>query len=114
MVARFELGMLVGLQKRVLGYSHEVEDLHTRVEGFRTKVELSPREISVTMSTKKSENADELMDDSRFAFELMIGSWLAYQGHPILHTKVSGDQLFQSLSGFEACLRQARTEEDKP
>jgi len=100
----FELGMLVGLNKRVFGYSHKVEDLLTRVEAFRAVVKGSPLDESrYQMRIEEFENVDNLM----------IDSCLALQGHPILTMEVPCDQLFRSLSGFEACLRQARDEEDQ-
>ncbi|MGH6845593.1 MAG: nucleoside 2-deoxyribosyltransferase [Methylocella sp.] len=83
----FELGMLVGLEKRVFGYSQMVED-------------------------SKGSTSDEPFQFLDVPYRL-IDLCLSFQGLQILTRKVAGDQLFQSLSGFEACLRQARAEEDK-
>ncbi|MGH6850144.1 MAG: nucleoside 2-deoxyribosyltransferase [Methylocella sp.] len=88
----FALGMLVGLQKQVFGYSHMVED-------FKGS---PPKDESRVYSSTEDLEPFRLID-----------SCLWFQGHLILQRKVAWDQLFQSLSGFEACLREARAEEDK-
>jgi nucleoside 2-deoxyribosyltransferase len=95
----FELGFMVGLGKRVFGYTNVAEDLLDR----------SKRSIAASydaaakvwrdangMSIEDFGNADNLMIDNAL---------FDYGGHAIVRHSAATDALFYDLTGFETCLK---------
>jgi nucleoside 2-deoxyribosyltransferase len=97
----FELGMLVGLGKRVFGYTNEVDDLLERVkraDAVTYDVERKVWRDSTGVAIENFDNADNLMIDRAL---------VEHGGHPILRPSVRPKDQFRELACFEACLRLA-------
>jgi nucleoside 2-deoxyribosyltransferase len=96
----FELGMLVGLGKRVFAYTNDAADLIERV-----------RRISVLTYDAPAkawrDTAGMQIEDFGKADNVMIDAALADQGCPIVRHAARSDQLFRDLTGFETCLQLA-------
>jgi nucleoside 2-deoxyribosyltransferase len=97
----FELGMLVGLGKKVFGYTNVVDDLLDRSRRVDT-VTLDPGQNewcdSNGMTVENFGNADNLMIDNAL---------IEHSGHAMVRHRASPDNLFHDLTGFETCLRLA-------
>jgi nucleoside 2-deoxyribosyltransferase len=97
----FELGMLVGLGKRVFGYTNVTDDFLNRCEAV-SNVVLDPVQNvwldSNGMTVENFGNADNLMIDNAL---------IEHGGYPIVRHKARRDELFRDLAGFETCLRLA-------
>ncbi len=97
----FELGLLVGLGKRVYGYSNVTDDYLARCQ---TPAGVNPdptRQIwrdSNGMAIENFGNADNLMIDNAL---------IVHGGPQIVRHAAPPDRLFQDLTGFESCLRLA-------
>jgi nucleoside 2-deoxyribosyltransferase len=98
----FELGMLVGLGKRVFGYTNVADDLLARCKSLDDRVTYDPaRDIwrdSNAMTIENFGNADNLMIDNAL---IERGS------HKIVRHVAQPGRIFQDLTGFEMCLRLA-------
>jgi len=97
----FELGLLIGLGKRVFGYTNVASDLLERAQGFDRLVHDPVQNIwrdSNGMSVENFGNADNLMIDN---------SLIEHGGHPMVRHGASREALFHDLNGFEQCLRLA-------
>ncbi len=97
----FELGMLVGLGKKVFGYTNVVDDLLDRSRRIDT-VTLDRGENewrdSNGMTVENFGNADNLMIDNAL---------IEHGGHAMVRHRAGPDNLFYDLAGFETCLRLA-------
>ena len=96
----FELGVLVGLGKRVFAYTGDTADLLARVRRCG--------------SASFDDSAGCWRDEAGMAIEafgnadnLMIDNALAEQGHAIVRHDAFPQERFRDLTGFEACLRLA-------
>jgi nucleoside 2-deoxyribosyltransferase len=98
----FELGMLVGLGKRVFGYTNIADDLLARCKSLDDRVTHdSARDIwydSNGMRIENFGNVDNLMIDNAL---------IERGGHKILRHVAPPGRIFQDLTGFEMCLRLA-------
>jgi nucleoside 2-deoxyribosyltransferase len=97
----FELGMLVGLGKKVYGYTNVVDDLLDRSRRIDTvtldRAENEWRDSS-GMIVENFGNADNLMIDNAL---------IEHGGHAMVRHRASSNNLFYDLAGFETCLRLA-------
>lgn len=95
----FELGLLVGLGKPVLGYTNVAEDLLARSKSGAT-FDPSRRtwHDATGMSIEDFGNADNLMIDNALIED---------GGFPIVRHPAKADEIFTDLTGFETCLRLA-------
>ena len=97
----FELGMLVGLGKRVFGYTNVTNDFLNRCRALGDIV-LDPVSNawcdSNAMAVENFGNADNLMIDNAL---------IEHGGYPIVRHDARPDELYRDLTGFEACLRLA-------
>lgn len=98
----FELGLLVGLGKRVFGYTNVTDDFLDRCKRADPAVTFDPtanawRDVN-GMAIENFGNADNLMIDN---------SLIEHGGYPIVRHSASRDSLFHDLVGFERCLRLA-------
>jgi nucleoside 2-deoxyribosyltransferase len=97
----FELGMLVGLGKRVFGYTNVTDDFLARCQS-RDRVSLDPVRRawrdSNGMTIENFGNADNLMIDNAL---------IVHGGHQIVRHAAPPDRIFQDLTGFEISLRLA-------
>jgi nucleoside 2-deoxyribosyltransferase len=97
----FELGMLVGLGKKVFGYTNVVDDLLDRSRLIDTvTVDQADNEWrdSNGMIVENFGNADNLMIDNAL---------IEHGGHATVRHRADPDNLFHDLVGFETCLRLA-------
>ncbi len=97
----FELGMLVGLGKRVFGYTNVAGDLLDRSKQFAAIIFDPVRNDwrdSNGMVVENFGNADNLMIDNAL---------IEHGGCPIVCHNARPDELYRDLTGFEACLRLA-------
>jgi len=97
----FELGMMVGLAKRVFGYTNDVDNFLVRTKRH-TAVNFDAatnvcRDANA-MSVEDFGNADNLMIDNAL---------IEHGGYQIVRYAAAPDRIFQDLTGFEACLRLA-------
>ncbi len=96
----FELGMMVGLGKRVFGYSNTTSDSLSHVS----------QTVSVLFNDEEGAWPDRYVmrvEDFGNADNLMIGACLAEQGHPLVRVHVAGGDLYRDLRGFQKCFRRA-------
>lgn len=97
----FELGMLVGLGKRVFGYTNVADDLLARCQGLET-VRFDPASgvwhDDNAMTIENFGNADNLMIDNAL---------IEHGGHKIVRHAAPRDGIFRDLTAFETCLRLA-------
>lgn len=98
----FELGLLVGLGKRVFGYSNVTDDLLDRCKRADAAVAFDPaakvwRDAN-HMTIENFGNADNLMIDNAL---------IEHGGCPIVRHRARPEDLFHDLTGFEMCLRLA-------
>ena len=104
----FEVGMLAGLGKPVLGYTNVVDDLLDR---FRRQEALSFDAANDAwhdahgMVVENFGNADNLMIDCAL---------VETGGHPMVRHKADPREVFRDLTGFEECLRRTRGRAAKP
>jgi nucleoside 2-deoxyribosyltransferase len=97
----FELGMLVGLGKKVFGYTNVVDDLLDRSRLIYTvTLDRGQNEWrdSNGMTVENFGNADNLMIDNAL---------MEYGGHAMVRHHAGSNNLFYDLAGFETCLRLA-------
>jgi nucleoside 2-deoxyribosyltransferase len=98
----FELGLLVGLGKRVFGYTNVTDDFLDHCKRADAAVTFDPVAIAWRdanrMTIENFGNADNLMIDN---------SLIEHGGYPIVRHCAPPDDLFHDLTGFEACLRLA-------
>jgi nucleoside 2-deoxyribosyltransferase len=99
----FELGMMVGLGKRVFGYSNATTDLLSRVR--QTGSVLFDDEDRVWRDRHGMR-----VEDFGNADNLMIDACLAEQEHPLVRVSVADGDRYRDLRGFEECLRLAAKE----
>ena len=97
----FELGMLVGLGKPVLGYSNAGAD-------YRTRLEAAGLAQRATAGKGWRDPMGMTIEDFGNADNLMIDACLAEGGFPILRREVAPEDRFSDLGGFEACLEIAQ------
>ena len=100
----FELGLLVGLGKRVFGYTNEPDDLLDRVKRVDTLTHDSGQNVwrdSAGMAIENFGNADNLMLDRAL---------IEHGGHPVIRHKVAAEDRLRDLTAFEMCLRLAAEE----
>jgi nucleoside 2-deoxyribosyltransferase len=98
----FELGLLVGLGKRVFGYSNVADDLLDRCKRADDAVAFDPaakvwRDAN-HMMIENFGNADNLMIDNAL---------IEHGGCQIVRHRARPEDLFHDLTGFEMCLRLA-------
>jgi nucleoside 2-deoxyribosyltransferase len=98
----FELGLLVGLGKRVFGYTNVTDDFLDRCKAADPAVTFDPvakawRDAN-RMTIENFGNADNLMIDNALT---------EHGGHPIVRYQAHADAIFEDLTGFEMCLRLA-------
>ena len=98
----FELGLLVGLGKRVFGYTNVADDFLQRCKAADTAVTFDPvaevwRDAN-RMTIENFGNADNLMVDNALA---------DHGGYPMVRHRARADAIFDDLTGFEMCLRLA-------
>jgi nucleoside 2-deoxyribosyltransferase len=97
----FELGLLVGLGKRVFGYTNVTDDLLHRCKrscaaSFDPATDVW-RDAN-SMAIENFGNADNLMIDNAL---------IDHGGHAIVRHSAPANNLFEDLTGFEMCLRLA-------
>ena len=97
----FELGLMVGLGKRVFGYTNVTDDLLQRCKDADPAVSFDPvaevwRDAN-RMTIENFGNADNLMIDNALA---------EHGSYQIVRYRAPPDHLFADLTGFEMCLRQ--------
>ncbi len=94
----FELGLLIGLGKRVFGYTNVAADLLTRVRAAE----------ALTFDAASGlwrDGEGMFVEDFGNADNLMIDAALLETGNPLIRREAAAR--FRDLSGFEACLRLA-------
>jgi nucleoside 2-deoxyribosyltransferase len=102
----FEVGLLVGLNKPIFGYTNVADDLLTRVTqyfrqiGKKLAAPSNPARDPEGMTIEAFGNADNLMIDVAFL----------EQGHPIVRHAAKAADRYRDLTGFEECLRRAAQE----
>jgi len=95
-----ELGMLIGLGKKVFGYTNVATDLLERVQ--RSDV------VTHAAAASAWHDSDGMqVEDFGNADNLMIDEALAEQGHEIVRIAAPPADRFRDLTGFETCLRHA-------
>ena len=99
----FELGMMVGLGKRVFGYSNTTTDLLSRVRQTGSVSFDDEDRVWCDQHGMRVENFGN-------ADNLMIDACLAEQGHRLVRVNVADGDLYRDLRGFEECLRLAAKE----
>jgi len=97
----FELGMLVGLGKRVFGYTNVADDLLARCQRL-DRATFDPvqrlwRDANA-MTVENFGNADNLMIDNAL---------IDRGGHKMVRHAAPRDRVFHDLTAFETCLRLA-------
>jgi nucleoside 2-deoxyribosyltransferase len=97
----FELGMLAGLRKPVLGYTNDAGDLLDRVKR-------DGRVICDPIEGVWRDSNGMTVEDFGNAESLMIEWALAEQGHPVVRHATAERERFRDLTGFERCLQLAR------
>ena len=99
----FELGLLVGLGKRVFGYTNVGDDFLERCKRADPAATFDPVakvwRDSHDMAIENFGNADNLMIDNAL---------VEHGGYPIVRHSAAPDRLFDDLTGFEKCLQLAR------
>ena len=105
----FELGLLVGLGKRVFGYTNIADDFLQRFKAHDPAVTFDPvakvwRDAN-RMTIENFGNADNLMVDNALA---------DHGGYPMVRYRARSDAIFEDLTGFEMCLRLAVEAASKP
>jgi nucleoside 2-deoxyribosyltransferase len=93
--------MLVGLGKRVFGYTNDEDDLLDRVKRMGAVTYDPAHKVwrdSAGMAIENFGNADNLMIDRAL---------VEHGGHPIVRHGAPPEQRFRDLTAFEACLRLA-------
>jgi nucleoside 2-deoxyribosyltransferase len=93
----FELGLMVGLGKRVFAYTNHASDYVARVAAVRSSASPEALRDELQMMIEDFGNADNLMLDCAVRESC---------GHPIVRHDGTTDP-FRDLTGFEACLRLA-------
>ncbi len=93
----FELGLMVGLGKRVFAYTNDDADYAQRVtaSSARFGLQTQPLHDASGMTVENFGNADNLMIEWAVA---------EHGGYPIVRNPASGIGRFHDLSGFERCL----------
>jgi nucleoside 2-deoxyribosyltransferase len=97
----FELGMMVGLGRRVFGYNNVRQDYFERVKQYDSITFNPSREVwrdRCEMSVENFGNVDNLMID---------WSIVEHGGFPIVRHSAQPTDLYRDLTGFETCLRLA-------
>lgn len=97
----FELGMLVGLGKKVFGYSNVTSDFLVRSKALGDAVYDPVQNVwrdANGMSIENFGNADNLMIDNAL---------IEHGGYPMVRYNAPPNGLFRDLTGFETCLRLA-------
>ena len=97
----FELGMIVGLGKRVFAYTNTVQNYLERTKRHNTLAYDSSRSIwrdANAMAVEDFGNADNLMIDQAVA---------EHGGCPIVRHDARPTETHRDLTGFETCLRLA-------
>ena len=98
----FELGLMVGLGKRVFGYTNVTDDLLERCKAADPAVSFDPVAKAWydanRMTIENFGNADNLMIDN---------SLTERGGYPMVRYQAPADAIFEDLTGFEMCLRLA-------
>ena len=94
----YELGMLIGLGKKVFGYTNAATDLLERVQRH---------DIVIRDGSTWQDSDGMTVEDFGNADNLMIDAALAEQGHEIVRIAVPPAERFRDLTGFETCLRRA-------
>lgn len=93
----FELGLMVGLRKKVFAYTNDAADYVHRVESFAPGSRAGLRDRH-GLSVEDFGNFDNLMLE-----------WAVRDssGHPVVRHAAAAGDLYRDLSGFERCLRLA-------
>ncbi|MET3909123.1 nucleoside 2-deoxyribosyltransferase [Bradyrhizobium sp. S3.3.6] len=95
----FELGLMVGLGKRVFGYTNDASDYAHRVStSAATGLQTRPLQDAHGMTVENFGNSDNLMIE---------WSVVEHGGFPIVRNPVKASNPFDDLSGFERCVRLA-------
>jgi nucleoside 2-deoxyribosyltransferase len=97
----FELGMLVGLGKRVFGYTNIKADFLERCQSIDSASLDPTRQVwrdSNGLTIENFGNADNLMIDNAL---------IEHGGYPIVRYAAAADRIFSDLTSFETCLRLA-------
>lgn len=97
----FELGLTVGLGKRVFAYTNTSSNYFDRVKLHKALSFDSERDVwrdADNMAVEDFGNADNLMIDWAIA---------EHGGCPIVRHETSPSEMYRDLSGFETCLRLA-------
>ena len=97
----FELGMMVGLGKRVFGYSNVAEDFLERSKqsvGASFDAATNSWRDANRMAIENFGNADNLMIDNAL---------FDHGGHAMVRHAATPQNRFSDLTGFEMCLRLA-------
>jgi nucleoside 2-deoxyribosyltransferase len=93
----FELGLMVGLGKRVFAYTNDASDYAHRVHASSAALDLQTRPLrdASGMTVEDFGNADNLMIEWAVA---------EHGGYPIVRNSTNATDRFRDLSGFEKCL----------
>jgi nucleoside 2-deoxyribosyltransferase len=93
----FELGLMVGLGKKVFAYTNDAADYVHRVESFAPGSRANLRDRQ-ELSVEDFGNFDNLMLE-----------WAVREssGHPVVRHAATTADLYRDLTGFEQCLRLA-------
>ena len=94
----FELGLMVGLRKRVFAYTNDASDYARRVGSALPDDHRDRRRDQSDMAIEDFGNVDNLMLE-----------WAVREssGHPIVRHGANAAELYRDLTGFEQCLRLA-------
>jgi nucleoside 2-deoxyribosyltransferase len=93
----FELGLMVGLGKKVFAYTNADADYVHRVEAFAPG------------SGKRLRDRHDMAIEDFGNFDNLMLEWAVREssGHPIVRHAAGAADLYRDLSGFEQCLRLA-------
>jgi nucleoside 2-deoxyribosyltransferase len=91
----FELGLMVGLGKKVFAYTNDVADYVHRVESFAPG------------SRQHLRDRHELSVEDFGNFDNLMLEWAVREssGHPVVRHATAASDLYRDLTGFEQCLR---------
>ena len=93
----FELGLMVGLGKKVFAYTNDAADYVHRVELFAPG------------SRQNLRDRHELSVEDFGNFDNLMLEWAVREssGHPVVRHAAAASDLYRDLTGFEQCLRLA-------
>lgn len=94
----FEIGFMRALGRPVLGYTNVAADLHARAVAFRAR----------GIPPGDSDRVDVEIENFGMAENLMMEGAVIASGSRVVRTQVAPGREMTDLSGFKACLAEAR------